>query len=168
MSDFNHELMEVLDIIGGFVPIDMEAGANNGLWVDMRYIQRVACVLFKAAGTIGDDPVFTMKQALTNSGGTPKALNFTHYRTKIGAISSTGQFTLVTQASGATATPTSAASQAIIVVEFQASDLDVNNGYQFLQMSIPDTGSAGAQLGCGFYIAGGLRFAQAAPPSNLV
>lgn len=159
--EFNHEFLEIADIVPAFVPIDMEAGANNGQWINMRYIAgRLVCVLFKAAGTASDDPVFTLKQALTSSGGTPKALNFTRIRTKIGAIASTPLWTIVTQAAAGTYTPTSAASQALIAVEVGEHMLDINNGYSYVQMSIPDTGSAGAQLGCGFYIAYGLKFAQ--------
>jgi len=163
----NAEFLEYNDIVPAFVPIDMETGANNGQWINMKFIERLVCVLFKAAGTASDDPVFTLKQALTSSGGTPKALNFTRIRQKIGAIASTNQWTIITQAAAGTYTPTSAASQAVIAVEVGAHMLDVNNNYNYVQMSIPDTGSAGAQLGCGFYIAAGLKYAQSICPNLL-
>ena len=45
MTDFNHEFLEVADIIPAFVPVDMQTGANNGQWVNMKNIARLACVL---------------------------------------------------------------------------------------------------------------------------
>lgn len=166
MPDFNHEFLEVADIIPAFVPVDMQTGANNGQWISMREISRLVCVLYKAAGTAGDNPVITIQQATSNSGANAKALTFTRARTKIGAIASTPQWTIVTQAAANTFTPTSAASPAVIVVEIQATDLDINNGFTFVQLSIPHTGS-NPQLGAGFYITYGISFAQIVTPSAL-
>lgn len=166
MSDFNHEFLESADIIPAFVPVDMQTAANNGQWVAMKNISRLLCVLLKAAGTSGDNPVFTLQQATSNAGAGAKALNFTRARTKIGAIASTPQWTIATQAAANTYTPTSAASQAVIAVEVVATDLDMANGFNFVQLSIPDTGS-NAQLGAAFYIAYGLKFPQSVTASAL-
>lgn len=164
MSDFNHEFLEVADIIPAFVPVDMHTAANNGLWVAMRKISRLVCVLVKAAGTAGDDPVITIQQATSSAGAGAKALAFTRARTKIGAIASTPQWTITTQSAANTFTPTSAASQAVIAVEIQSTDLDMANGFSYVQLSIPSTGS-NAQLGTAFYIAYGIRFPQSVTPS---
>lgn len=166
MTDFNHEFLEVADIIPAFVPVDMQTGANNGQWVAMKNIGRLVCVLLKGAGTAGDDPVITLKQATSNAGANAKALNFTRVRTKIGAIASTPLWTIVTQSAANTVTPTSAASPAVIAVEISPTDLDINNGFSFVQLSIPDTGT-NAQLGSAFYIAYGCRFPQQIMPSAL-
>jgi hypothetical protein len=166
MPDYNHEFLEIADIIPAFVPVDMQTGANNGQWITMREISRLVCVLYKAAGTAGDNPVITLQQATSNSGANAKALTFTRARTKIGAIASTPQWTIVTQSAANTFTPTSAASPAVIVVEIQATDLDTNNGFTFVQLSIPDTGT-NAQLGAAFYIAYGIEYAQSVTPSAL-
>ena len=166
MSDFNHELLEIADIIPAFVPVDMQTGANNGQWVAMKHIGRLLCVLLKAAGTAGDDPVITLKQATSNAGAGAKALTFTRARTKIGAIASTPQWTLATQTAANTYTPTSAASPAVIAVEIQPTDLDLNNGFNFVQLSIPDTGT-NPQLGAAFYIAYGIKYPQTVTPSAL-
>ncbi len=166
MSDFNHEFLEIADIIPAFVPVDMQNGANNGQWISMKGTSRLLCVLLKAAGTAGDNPVVTLQQATSNAGANAKALTFTRARTKIGAISSTPQWSVVTQAPSNTYTPTSAASQAVIAVEIQSTDLDMNNGFAFVQLSIPDTGS-NPQLGAAFYIAYGIRFPQSVTPSAL-
>ena len=166
MTDFNHEFLEVADIVPAFVPVDMQSAANNGQWVSMKNINRLVCVLFKAAGTAGDDPVLTIKQATSNAGGGAKALTFTRARTKIGAIAGTPQWTIVTQAAANTFTPTSAANPAVIAVEIQANDLDVTNGFSYVQLSVPDTGS-NAQLGTAFYIAFGHKFPQSVTASTL-
>jgi hypothetical protein len=166
MSDFNHEFLEIADIIPAFVPVDMQAGANNGQWISMKHIGRLLCVLLKAAGTAGDDPVITLKQATSNAGAGAKALTFTRARTKVGPIASTPLWTIVSQAASNTFTPTSAASQAVIAVEIQPTDLDLSNGFNFVQLSIPDTGT-NAQLGSAFYIAYGIRYPQAVTPTAL-
>ena len=166
MTDFNHEFLEIADVIPAFVPVDMQTGANNGQWIAMKHINRLVCVLLKGAGTAGDNPVITLQQATSNAGAGAKALTFTRARTKIGAIASTPQWTIATQAAANTYTPTSAASQAVIAVEIQANDLDLANGFNFVQLSIPDTGT-NPQLGAAFYIAYGIRYPQSVTPSLL-
>ena len=159
MSELNQEFLEIADIIPAFVPVDLQAAANNGQWVAMKNIGRLLCVLLKAAGTAGDDPVFTLRQATSNAGANAKALPFTRIRTKIGAIASTPQWSIATQAAANTFTPTSAASPAVMAVEIQPTDLDFNNGFSFVQLQVPDTGT-NPQLGAAFYIAHGLRYQQ--------
>jgi hypothetical protein len=162
----NREVLEMLDIVPAFVPVDMQSGANNGQWVNMRYLHKLLAVLYKAGGTAGDDPVFTLKQATSNSGTGAKALNFTRYRTKVGAaLASLTVQTVTTQSAGNTCTPTSAANPGIIAVEVNPTDLDLANGFNFVQLSIPDTGS-NAQLGCAFYLAIH-KYDQNIPPNVL-
>lgn len=166
MTDFNHEFLEVADIVPAFVPVDMQSAANNGLWISLKYVTRLVCVLFKAAGTAGDNPVVTLQQATSNSGTGAKPLNFVRARTKIGAIATTPQWSIVSQSASNTITPVSAASQAIIAVEIQATDLDLANGFDYVQLSIPDTGS-NPQLGAAFYITYGIRYPQLTTASVL-
>ncbi len=166
MPDYNHEFLEIADIVPAFVPVDMQTAANNGQWVGMKNINRLLCVLLKAAGTAGDNPVLTLQQATSNTGTAAKSLTFTRARTKIGAIASTPQWTIVTQSASNTYTPTSAASQAVIAIEVQATDLDLANGFNYVQLSVPDTGT-NPQLGTAFYIAYGITYAQSVTPSVL-
>ncbi|HEY0984651.1 hypothetical protein [Schlesneria sp. T3-172] len=166
MSDFNHEFLEIADIVPAFVPVDLQTAANNGQWVSMRNIGRLLCVLYKAAGTAGDDPVFTLRQATSNTGANAKPLSFTRVRTKIGAIGATLQWSLVTQSAANTYSPVSAASPALMAVDVTPTDLDLNNGFGFVQVQVPDTGT-NAQLGAAFYIAYSVRFPQAELTSAL-
>jgi hypothetical protein len=157
----NHEILEVMDIVPAFVPVDMQTAANGSNWVNMAKCARVLCVVFKGAGTAGDNPVVTINQATDNAGTSSKALTFTKARSKIGAIATAANqvWTTVTQAAAGTWTPTSAASVALLAVEIRATDLDIANGFNHVQLTVPDIGS-NAQLGCGFYIVFGVKYPQ--------
>lgn len=159
-------LIENLQISSCFVPVDMQAAANTGDWFNMGPFRKVIAVLFKAAGTAGDDPVITLEQATSNAGAGNKALNFTTIYSKVGTLTGVGTFTKVTQAAANTYTDaTSAEAQAIIAIEIDASDLDVANGFTHIQMSVADVGG-NAQLGCAFYL-GLPRIAQDIVESSL-
>lgn len=161
MADFNHEFLEVADLVPAFVPVDMQTGANGVNWFNMSKAERVVCVLYKGAGTGGDNPVLTLLQATDNAGTGSKALTFTKIRTKVGAIATAANqiWTIVTQAAANTYTTSGAASVAMYAIEIKASDLDVSNGFNHVNFSIPDVGS-NAQLGCAFYVAYGLKYPQ--------
>jgi len=149
------------------VPVDLSAAANNGDWVSLADYESCVALLVKGAGTAGDDPVFTMKQATDASGTSAKAVNFTRIYSKVGTQTSLGTFTTTTQAAAGTYTDTvSAEAQAIIGVEIRADQLDVNNGFAYVQLSIPDVG-ANAQVGGAVYILSGPRKPQATPATAI-
>ena len=144
--------LEVADIVAGFVPVDMSTAANTGDYVNLSRFGRCLVVLFKAAGTAGDDPVFTITQAQDNAGTGVKALNIDTIYSKVGTLNAVAAFTKVTQAAAATYTDAaSAEAQAIIAVEVRAEQLDVENGFTHIKLAIPDVGT-NAQLGCALYI----------------
>ena len=163
-------LTEFMQIVSAFVPVDMQAAANNGDWVSLKNYGRVAVVLFKAAGTAGDDPIFTLRQATAVDGSGAKALNFTRIDSKVGTLTAVGTFTKNTQTAANIYTDTvSAEAQAIMVVDIGPEHLDVANGFDCVQLQIPDVGG-NAQLGCGFYILYDPRYAgqASALPSAIV
>lgn len=153
-------LTENMQIVSGFVPVDMQSGANTGDWVNLSNFGHCAVVLFKAAGTAGDDPTLTIQQAKDVDGDGVKELDFTTIAVKQGAaLNAIGQYTLVTQAAGETYTHADAAeAQALWIVGFQPEDLDVDNGFCCLRASVADVGG-NAQLGCLFYLLSEPRFA---------
>ena len=55
------KLLEMVDIVSAFVPVDMQTGANDGDWVNMALYDKVLAVLFKGIGTANDDPVFKLQ-----------------------------------------------------------------------------------------------------------
>lgn len=145
-------LVEEMQIVPAIIPIDLAAGANAGDWVSMKNYQHLTVIFFAAAGTAGDDPIFTLEQATAVAGTSNKALNFTDIYVKSGTLSSVGGFTKVTQTAANTYTnATHAEVQKVYVVEINAEDLDVENDFDCVQLSVPDVGAA-AQIGCALYI----------------
>lgn len=156
-------LLSFIQIESAFVPVDMQTGANDGDWVSLEHYKRCALVLFKGIGTAADDPVFNAQQADSSAGGNAKDINFTVIHQKVGgtAVSGIATWTRTTQAAATSYTnAASAENEAIILVEFAADELDVDNGFVWLRLDIANIGS-NAQLGCGFYILYEPRYARA-------
>lgn len=165
----NALLAETAQVVMAIVPVDSQSGANAGDWVSMKNFDRCTIIILKAAGVAGDDPVITLKQATDVAGDSPKGLNFTRVDSKVGVQTGIGAFTTNIQAAANTYTDTvSAEAQGVFLIEVQASDLDVNGGYDCLQLSIPDTGSGGAQLIAACYLLRTARFQGAGLPSAIV
>lgn len=162
------KLVETAQICSGFVPVDLQDGANNGDYISMELYNHVAVVFYKAAGTAGDDPTLTLQQATSAAGADAKDLDFTEIWIKQGAdLEAIGQFTKTTQAASHTYTDTdSAEEQAIWVVEFDASDLDTDNEFAFLRATVADVGT-NAQNGALLYVLTEPRYTGSAPPSAL-
>lgn len=156
------QLTETARVVQAFAPVDMETAANNGDWVSMKGFANLLVIFVAAVGTSGDNPVLTMKQATDVSGTAAKALNFTTLQAQVQtALTSSDVPTVITQAAGNTyqsATAGDAAKQRLFTLEFKASDLDSDNGFDCVQFSVPDTGS-NAQLGAALYILYGARYA---------
>lgn len=155
------------DIVPAIVPLDLQT-ARTGDWVSLKNAQGVCIVFFKAAGTAGDDPTLTFQQATDVAGTSAKNLSVvTTVHKKQGTLTSVGAWTTVTQASAATyaGDGTSAEEQAVYVVEIEADQLDVDNGFDCVNVSCSDVGT-NAQLGCALYLLYGLR--HQAAPANLL
>lgn len=162
-------LTENGQIAAGIIPVNLATAANDGDWVSLKNYGHVAIVVFKGAGTAGEDPVLTCRQAQDVAGTGAKALTFTRIDAKVGAdLFTVGTFTVVTQAAGNTYTDAvSAEAQAIFVVEFDADELDIKNGFDCVQVQIPDVG-AGAQIGGALYILTEPKYGQQVTPSAIV
>jgi hypothetical protein len=164
----NKHFLEKVQIAAAFVPVDMAAQANDGDWISLKNYGRVAIVLFKAAGTAGQDPIFTLRQAQDVAGTGAKALKFDRIDTKVGNLNAVGTFTKKTQVAADTyVDDTSAEAQAIMVVDIKAEDLDLANGFDCVQLQIPDVGAA-AQLGCGLYLLHEPRYGKSPLDSAIV
>jgi hypothetical protein len=161
-------IIEEMNLVSGFLPVDMSAGANAGDWVSLKGYGSVAVVFFKNAGTAADDPTVTIEQAQAVAGTNNKALNFTTIHTKQDTVlTAVTVWTKVTQAAANTYTDaTSAEDAAIWVVEFDAADLDVAGGFDCIQASVGDVGN-NAQVGCILYILSKTRYPQAITESAI-
>jgi len=171
MSDLNNcKIAELVNLEPAFVPVDMHTATNPGLWVSFKDYHRCNVVIFKAAGTSGDDPVISVNQAQDTSGTGSKGVNFSTIRVKSAttlAQSGPGVDTIVTQTAAASYTATGdAAHQAIYQIDISAADLDVTNDFNFMQVSIAATGSH-TQLGCALYQMYECTHPQPAPVSAL-
>lgn len=167
--NINADLPEVVHIVSGFVPVDMSSAANTGDWVSLKNYSRVDIVLYKDAGTAGDDPTITVEQAQDVSGTGAKNLTAVDrvYYAQQTALTSDDTYTKATQTAAATYTDaTSAEDQAIWVIPIEADELDTANSFDCIRASVADVGT-NAQLGCMFYVLRGPRYGKAAMPTAI-
>lgn len=165
----NALLVEQVQVVSAIIPSDLSGAANNGDWVSLKNFARATVLVLKGAGTAGEDPVITLRQAKDVAGTDAKALTFTRVDEKVGVQTGIGQFTTVEQAAANTYTNTaSAEAQAVFAIDVLASTLDINNGFDCLQVQIPDVGT-NAQLGCALYLLREPRYAtNGVVPSAIV
>ena len=161
-------LGNIIDIIPAVQPLDLQT-ARNGDYVSLRNASHVTVVLYKGAGTAGDDPVLTFQQASDVAGtGVKNLAKIDEHWQKQAAtdLTGTGTWSRVTQTASQTVTldGTSAEQAGIYVFEIDVDDFDVANGFDCLRVNVADTGT-NAQLGMILYILSGLRYGQA--PANL-
>lgn len=157
------QFVEKHQIVAGFLPVDMQTGANSGDYVSLKGWGKCTVVFYKDAGTAGDDPTLNFQQATAVDGSGAKDLTkVATIHTKQGAdLFTVGQYTKVTQTPATSYTDaTSAEVEAIWVVDINAEDLDVDNGFDCLAVDVADVG-ANAQLGCVLYILSDPRYPQA-------
>src|ERR1041384_1209331 len=99
-------LGRLYDFSTGFAPVDMQTAANTGKRINLRMYGGIDILLFKGAGTAGDDPVLTLKQHTASSGGSSANLaSIDHYYVKSETtLDGDEQWTRVAQSVAATAT----------------------------------------------------------------
>lgn len=160
----NMHFVEKNQVVLGFKPVAMNAGAPTSDRVSMKGYGRCAVVFIKAVGTAGDDPTLSFKQSSDVGGTGEKVLAVTRIDKKQAAtdLTAVGTFTKSTSDSAAsndtfnttngTWTNSDLAEQAAIVVaDIKAEDLDINNGFDCISCNIGDVGT-NAQLGTLLYI----------------
>ena len=140
------------DVVSGVVPLDFQT-ARTGDYVSLRNHRHLTVIIFKAAGTDGDDQTYTFNQATAVAGTGAKGLNVTEYMEKEGTLTSVTGWTRVTQTAASTIAPgdPNAQSQWIGVIEFDVSDLDADGGFDCVSVDNDGAGS-NAQLGAILYI----------------
>ena len=141
------------NVVSILYPSDMQTAVADD-WIYMGNAHSIDIICFFGAGVANDDPDIHITQATTNSGGSEKGVNITRYYLKQGTLLSTssigGTFTVTTQAASYVISldASSAETQQIVGIHVSADELDVTNGFDWIRASVPDTGSAGAKLGC--------------------
>lgn len=165
----NQHICEKVQIVPAIMPVSLATGANNGDWVSMKNYRRCAIVFLAGVGAASQDPTITVLQSTGVTGTPSKALNFTRIDVKqASALTAVGTFTTVTQAAANTYTSdTSGETQKLWVVDIKAEDLDVDNGYDCIQVSVADVGTA-SQIGTAIYLLHEPAYQSATLPSAIV
>jgi hypothetical protein len=154
--------VDEINLAEGFLPVNMASGANDGDWVSLKNYQRVAIIFYGAPGAAGEPATITVEQATDVSGGNAKALTFTRYAIKTAAtnLQAVGTWTRSTQTAANTLALGSGANgdkAAIVVIEFQSEDLDVDGGFDCIRATIADVGLT-SQIGAVLYALMNPRF----------
>jgi hypothetical protein len=155
----------VVDLSVGIVPTDMSSAANTGKRVSMKNCSAITVVLFKKAGTAGDDPAFTLNQhtaASSGSSGTLAKID-TVYSKLAATPDGTETWTKTTQAAAATYTDATSA-EAGGVIAFTIGADQLSDGYSYISVDVADVGS-NAQIGGLLYILHDLNVRRA--PASL-
>lgn len=132
------ELVKYAHIVSMVVPQDIDGAAMDGATsatgdrICMKNWGHATIVLF--AGTMGDARVVTLKQCTdaTNSLSDEKALAFTKMYANVGLTTSSFTETTVTANTFNAAT----SNNNLYVMEVEGSDLDVDNGFDWIRLDI--------------------------------
>lgn len=161
---------EKSQLVLGFLPVDLQTGANTGDWVCLKGYRHVEVIFVSAVGTAGDDPTLTINQATAVAGTGSKALDFTTLYVKQAAtdLTGTGTYTKISQTAANTYTEVTSAEQvALWIVEFDATDLDADNDFDCINATVADVGG-NAQLGYLLYRLSGARHPQETAESAII
>lgn len=167
---FNTRLLESINIVTA-----AHGDANSDLdgdWVSLKNYDGCLVVVAKEAGTAGDDISIKLLQATDVSGTSSKALNFNHLYHKVGTQTGVGVFTKVALTSETNDLDTASVNStdlladdvaALFVVDVRASDLDADNSFDCIQVSIEgDDLSNTCEVYCQ-YILYGARYPSSIP-----
>ena len=160
-------LAEELNIVSGFVPVNLATAGATGDWCSLKLYRRATVVLFKGAGGDSEPVTIAMKQATAIAGTGSKVLNFTRYDYKANSdLTLVGPYTKATQTASDTVKilGPNGGSETIVLLGFNAEDLDVENGFDCIQVSVPDTMNQSV-LASAFYVLSGPRYA---PPLSAI
>ncbi len=166
-------LGNLFDIVEGFPCVDLVTGANDGDYVSLENAGHICIVFISGLGTATEDPTLIIQQADTNAGGNVKDLDFIEDPIQVWKKQAATSLAAVTNWSDATGDTTgndwtngTSAEQSLIwVAEFDADQLDVDNGFDHVRATVADIGCS-AQPGYLFYILTELRYADS--PDGLV
>ena len=162
-------------IVVGVMPYDTMAAAVGGDFVSLKLFHHVVVKFVRVAGSAGEDPTITITQATSVAGAGEKALNFTDIYEKegttnaAGGMAAIGTFTKTTQTAANTySSGTSGENDTMQCFEFDADELDVDNGFDCIRASISDPGSGTGYYGYLEYILTEARHKSDPVPSAIV
>lgn len=176
---FNVDLMEQINIVSAFVAGSDANSDLTGDWGNFKHYDGCLVYVKKPVGSAGDDLSIRLQQATDVSGTGAKALNFNHIYHKIGAtaLSGVGTFTrveLATETDDLDLVSVNGVDLATdinetqIIVNVRATDLDVDGGFDCINLLIEGDDIANALIISADYIFYGCRYPQPVPPSAIV
>ena len=150
-------LIEMVNIVECFTPVDLQSGVNTGDWVSLKHYTGVLIVFHAAIGTANDDLDLTLLQATNVSGGSSKALNMIDVYDKLGGNTiPNGVWTRNTNADDSYTNLESAEKAYIAAIDIQIDQLDLANDFDCVQATCSNVGG-NAQLGSALYFMYGPR-----------
>ncbi len=161
-------LGRLFNIVPGVVPVSLTDAGATGKRVSLKNAGGVTIIVFKDAGTDGEDMSFDVQQHDAASGGNSKDLDAVahFYRMEEASLDGDETWTKTTQTKASEVAPgdPSAQSEAIYVIEIEAADLDIANGYEYVSLNVVANGDTSDQLGCVLYLVRDLAY-PADPPN---
>ncbi len=134
--------------VQAFVPIDTNGVGQTGDYVNLKNYRRCAVIIQSGAWAAGTAAV-TLNQAKTNAGGSAKALPFTRYWLS-STLSSTTDVPVETAVVSNTFN-VSAASK-LHVIEVHVNDLDIANGFFWLNVATATPGANATLISGTYYL----------------
>lgn len=148
------KFVEDFAIATAAAPVDTTGAAVVGDWVSLKGYEYVTIIITQGAWA-GGTPAVTLDQATAVAGTGTKTLGLTKYWSKVGLAAA--DFT-ETAVSSDTFNLTATANT-VTVMQVHASELDVDGGFDCVQVDIASPG-ANADLISVMYILGGARYPQ--------
>lgn len=146
MTNFLYQ--EAVSVINALPPVDINGSAKTTAYIRLKYADRVAFIITLGAwGTA--TPAVTTKQATDSSGTGAKTTTLAYYWVNsVAATSTLVQGAFYRQAvTSNTFNLINNGDNAIFILNFWAGDLDLDNGFNWLAISIADPAGAGHVLG---------------------
>ena len=157
-----------IDILCGFTPVLMGAGANTGARIDLKNYGAVTFVGYFAVGAAAEPPIMTLQEHTAKTGGTSANLVIIdEYFTKVEAtLDGDEAWTRVTQTAAATVTDATWDDANEAMAAFTVNADQLTSGYDWVSVNVADIGGAVTEKpGCVFAVATDLRVQRA--PANL-
>lgn len=148
------KFVENFAIATAAAPVDTTGAAVVGDWVCLKGYESVTIIITQGAWA-GGTPAVTLDQATAVAGTGSKTLGMTKYWSKVGlAAADFAETAVVSDTFNLTAT-----ADTITVIQVHASELDVDGGFDCVQLDIASPG-ANADLISATYIFTGARYPQ--------
>lgn len=159
----NAALAEQAKIVMGCPPATLATTAGDGDFVCMKNYRRLTILIAVANGSTVTGGAVTLVQATEVAGSTTSALGFSGYwaNTDTGA-SDALVYTAATNNTFTTSTTNS--KNQIYVIQVDAEDLDLANGYDCVRVDVASMANA---TGCVLYFLDGARYGGTTPPTAI-